>query len=328
MKKMLTVALVGSVLSFSVLADEYIGDITVNNNSGNIGSCIMSGSHGDNYCNVNIETLNGDVNVDASSLTEEQLAKIKGEAGKDGVTTVVNEYNKDQVDADFATDTDVSESYDEMIARTDHNAETSRLAHSVALEVNARSIERDANQDKVITENKVRSESNTSSIETERIQRETTDGVLIEKTTNNSVEIKANTIAHNTYVKAQAKVDSSQDTRMTKAEKELYSTTARSKGNTKRIGALESDVSELQGDVKRLNGAIAMATATATMVVPQSFNGHVSIQFALGTYAGEEALALGIITGTEDIAIRATVSGSSADDWNELAYGASVNFAF
>ncbi|CAH9012269.1 putative coil containing protein [Vibrio phage 501E54-1] len=104
----------------------------------------------------------------------------------------------------------------------------------------------------------------------------------------------------------QAKVDQAQDARITK--------------NEQKIAGLQQDVAEL-------NGIVAGTLAASTFEMPMDWNGDWAIQAGIGGYKGANALALGVVTAGEGYAIRATVTGSDADDFSELAYGASVTIS-
>ena len=104
----------------------------------------------------------------------------------------------------------------------------------------------------------------------------------------------------------QAKVDQAQDQRITKNEQAI---------------------SGLQQDVAELNGIVAGTLAASTFEMPMDWNGDWAIQAGIGGYKGANALALGVVTAGEGYAVRATVTGSDADDFSELAYGASVTLS-
>ena len=123
------------------------------------------------------------------------------------------------------------------------------------------------------------------------------------------------------------KVDSN-TTRITAAEKELYSTTARSISNEKRISKVEVEVAGLKKDIVRLDGMVASQQAANSIILPSNFNGNIAVGVGVGHYRGSNGLAIGVVHDGGDYAVKATVSGTDADGWEDLAYGVSVNFTF
>lgn len=134
--------------------------------------------------------------------------------------------------------------------------------------------------------------------------------------------------------KVQAIRDAGQDNRMTQAEADIYNNTAvnnrqssqiRSLGN--RVGKLEVEVAGIHNDNRRQDGMIAAGMAANAMEMPLGWNGDWAVQVGVGAYNGQEALAIGAVTATEYYAAKVIVSGTNADDWNELAVGAGITIA-
>lgn len=96
----------------------------------------------------------------------------------------------------------------------------------------------------------------------------------------------------------------------------------------KRLGILSGKVQDLYGHVNRLDGMIAAQQAANSLVVPSDFNGDISFSLGWGGYRGHNGLAAGLLHDGGSYAVKATVSGTDADNWKDLAYGASVNFTF
>lgn len=244
----------------------------------------------ENYENVEVNVDNS-VHNTTIDITEEQLVDLKGkdgavgakgDKGEDGITTVVNEYDREQVDQDFATDTDVSNTNQRV---TDTQAVLAATQQTLYQEGLLR-----AKSDAIVARN-------------------------AQKKLDKAIE-------------NQSKIDNAQDVnitnntnRITKAEQELYSTTERSKRN-------ESDIKFLKQDITRLDGMVAANMAASSIVVPSDFNGNLSLGVGVGHYNGQSGLAVGVLHDGGGYALKATVSGTDADDWSNLAYGASINFAF
>lgn len=111
----------------------------------------------------------------------------------------------------------------------------------------------------------------------------------------------------NAYTVYQSEVDSRQD---------------------RKLGILNSRVGQLENDITRLDGMIAAQQAANSIILPSNFNGNLAVGVGVGYYAGHNGLSLGVVHDGGDYAVKVTASGTDADDWEDLAYGASVNFTF
>lgn len=93
-----------------------------------------------------------------------------------------------------------------------------------------------------------------------------------------------------------------------------------------RMDNVEVEIAGIHTDIKRLDGMMAANAAANSIVVPRNFDGGFSVGIGVGAYRNQAGLAIGVLHDGGDYAIKATVAGTNADNWNDLQYGASVNF--
>ncbi|QXN60137.1 hypothetical protein KUA24_70 [Vibrio phage HNL01] len=136
----------------------------------------------------------------------------------------------------------------------------------------------------------------------------------------------ANQAARDVIVANQAKIDALQDARMTKAEQELYSTTARSISNENRIGALEEDVKGLRKGI-----AASAALGFGSNLHTKNHNGNWTLTPSVAHYDGETALAITAqVSVTDNMAVRVGYSNTAQDllEVDKGIVGAAVTFSF
>lgn len=116
------------------------------------------------------------------------------------------------------------------------------------------------------------------------------------------------------------------DVRMTKAEQELYSTTARSVDNSRRLDKVEGRVSALEKDVDTVKKSLASMAAIAGLVEPR-YAGDTTISVGIAHASGYEAIALGATHNfSENVAVKAAAGTDSRLD--EITATASVGWTF
>lgn len=99
-------------------------------------------------------------------------------------------------------------------------------------------------------------------------------------------------------------------------------------GNSSRIDWNSVSIGNLQHDINRLDGQIAAQVAASASIMPSNWDGRFAVTVGVGSYRGQTGLALGIMHDNGDWAVKAQVTGTDADNWSDLAVGASVGFAF
>ena len=99
-------------------------------------------------------------------------------------------------------------------------------------------------------------------------------------------------------------------------------------GNSSRIDWNSVSIGNLQHDINRLDGQIAAQVAASAAIMPSNWDGRFAVTVGVGSYRGQTGLALGIMHDNGDWAVKAQVTGTDADNWSDLAVGASVGFAF
>ena len=248
----------------------------------------------ENYENV-------EVNVDNSvhntiDITDEQLAGLKGEKGdtgaagsdgKDGITTVVNEYDKEQVDVDFVNEADyendsVQQGYKDSNQDTliDRNVEAMSDLNNRVDENYDMMRDGDEQLQGQVNDTNDRVTAVQNTLSEEGVLRAESDRIVAANAQKklNRVVAEQNDINNN-----QNDAINDNSTRITAAEQELYSTTARSKRN-------EQDIQLLQQDVTRLDGMVAANMAASSITVPSDFNGNLSVGVGAGHYNGQNGL--------------------------------------
>lgn len=113
---------------------------------------------------------------------------------------------------------------------------------------------------------------------------------------------------------------------------ELRSFTNENRGlimnNSSRIDYQGMAIGSLQRDIDRLDGQIAAQVAASASIMPSNWDGRFAVTVGVGSYRGQTGLALGIMHDNGDWAVKAQITGTDADNWGDLAVGASVGFAF
>lgn len=137
---------------------------------------------------------------------------------------------------------------------------------------------------------------------------------------NNTVTINKNKAAQDAYNEEMSKLYAAHDAK-------INSNTTRITGLESRMDNVETEVAGIHNDNRRQDGMIAGVLAASTMEMPMDWNGQWAVQVGLGGYNSQEALALGLVTAGEGYAFRATITGTNADEFSELAYGASLTIS-
>lgn len=186
-----------------------------------------------------------------------------------------------------------------------------------------------SDQDIAIADNRQNIVNNT--VEIKKTQKQVDTNTTNIQQNADSISENANQISVNqTYTVEQVNrldaYNTAQDARISRAEQELYSTTRRSLQNSKRLDKVEYDVFGLKQDVQRLDGMVAAQQAANSIILPSNFNGDLALGIGVGQYNGHNGLSMGLVHDGGDYAVKVTVSGTDADNWNNLSYGASVNF--
>ncbi|CAM0043557.1 hypothetical protein VPHK406_0031 [Vibrio phage K406] len=223
----------------------------------------------------------------------------------------------------------LQEQVDTKVDQSEYETNQERQDQALAGSV-ADSVARDAAQDvkinensQAISENRENIVNNTAAIRKEEQSRKEADAEII---------------------KEQAKVDSlqdaasvayrnSNDARVSLVEEELYSTTARSKDNSKRLDKVETEIAGIHNDIKVLEKGIAMSAALGfgSNLHTKNHNGNWTLTPSIASYEGNTALAITAqVSVTDDMAIRVGYSNVGSDllEVDKGIIGGAVTFSF
>ena len=145
-------------------------------------------------------------------------------------------------------------------------------------------------------------------------------------------------------IKEQAKVDALQDAasvayrnsnddRVSLVEEELYSTTARSKDNSKRLDKVETEIAGIHNELNTVKKGVAMSAALGfgSNLHTKNHNGNWTVTPSIAHYEGNTALAITAqVSVTDDMALRVGYSNVANDllDIDKGIVGAAVTFSF
>lgn len=89
----------------------------------------------------------------------------------------------------------------------------------------------------------------------------------------------------------------------------------------------DQDITQLQDDVGRLDGMVA-ASSALNSIVDNPNSDKIRLGIGFGHYRGQTALGAALQFGNEDAQFKTSVAGSSYDQFEDLTFGASINFGF
>jgi vacuolar-type H+-ATPase subunit I/STV1 len=292
--------------------------------------------------------------LNADGLTDEQLAKLKGDAGldgRDGVDGKDADMSRVEANEDAITALEGLDRTDVLVDDNGSYGATIRDEHGNTIEVLDREVTdqlivQDINQHEALYGNDNKEGVvNTANRLDEQLNGE---GGLVDqvadidqssKDRDDALQSQINTQVQETkrveeesigrdnlIVENQAKVDSAQDVRMTKAEQELYSTTARSVSNEKRIDALEGRMDNVEIEIAGMKKGIAAMAAVSGLVEPK-YAGDTTISVGVGYAHNETAIAIGATHNfTQNFAGKVAVGADTSFD--EVVATGSVGFSF
>ena len=280
----------------------------------------------DSYVELTTETLRVDL------VTEQELDEVQ-EIVRDNSIDIVNLENS-------------------KVDKGDYEADQERQDKALSDAVDSQEV-KDSAQDSTIASNTTDISETNVRIDNEVLRLEDEIELGDAKTleaANTYTDVK---VAHETaqreaadqlIVQEQAKVDAIQDAksvayrvkndeRVSLVEQELYSTTARSVDNSKRLDKVETEIAGIHNDIKVLEKGIAMSAALGfgSNLHTKNHNGNWTLTPSIASYESNIALAITAqVSVTDDMSIRVGYSnvGSELLEIDKGILGGAITFSF